>query len=264
MSGTGQNNNAAPTRLTPVALDQAIGFDGEGRDVMPAPWFGQMLQRLLSSLGQPGTGTGGAGGGSGQTVFDQITDLQQSVKFAEVGIGSATPGLVGRVSALEKLWKRRNPIASALAQLFDTRIQSPADGDGLTYHAASRRWQNGPQGNLWNPCVSLMPRIPLDFELLFEIVLSYPAFLPQGLPHSYGRCNVAPTFDSGFFLFKNIFTGGVVFIGDAIILAGQTDATFDFPTDVTFAEGDTFTFAAPTPPDPTMQGIFFSFKGSRT
>lgn len=67
MSGTGVPNNEAPTRLTPMSLDQPVGSTREGMPVYPSLWFAQMIQRILSYLGQPGT--------SGQTLTEQVTNI---------------------------------------------------------------------------------------------------------------------------------------------------------------------------------------------
>lgn len=66
MSGTGIPDFLAPTRLTPVAADQAIGTAADGSSIMPSMYFSQMIQRILSYLGQPASSV------DGQTLTDQV------------------------------------------------------------------------------------------------------------------------------------------------------------------------------------------------
>jgi hypothetical protein len=104
MSGTDQNNTSAPTRLTPIAGDQPIGTDADGRPIAPTFYFFQMIQRILAYLGQPGS-SGTAGGpatsGSSLTVSEQLTQLTQAVLTFSQAPGSEAAGLNGRVAALE-------------------------------------------------------------------------------------------------------------------------------------------------------------------
>lgn len=103
MSGQG---SGAPTRLTPISIDQPIVDPTTGR---PTPFFGQTIQRILSYLGQPGSGSsGGTGGGSSSgstlTVSQQLTNLTNEVTILQAAAGGTSPtqsGLVSRVTALE-------------------------------------------------------------------------------------------------------------------------------------------------------------------
>lgn len=105
MSGTGQNSNAAPTTLTPIAVDQPTGVDADGRPVYGSMYFLQMITRILAYLGQPGSSTGGAGGGGGSnlTISEQLTNLENAVLNLQQGTGSAAPGLDGRLSLIERI-----------------------------------------------------------------------------------------------------------------------------------------------------------------
>lgn len=76
MSGGG-----APTRLTPMSMDQPIGHTrGEAGnvEVWPSPYFAQVIVRILAYLGQP-LSPGGSGGGSNSTIGEQILVLQESM-----------------------------------------------------------------------------------------------------------------------------------------------------------------------------------------
>lgn len=104
MSGTGQKDSQAPTRLTPIVLDQSIVDTASGR---PTPYFGQMIQRILSYLGQPGSTTAtGTSTSSGLTVTEQLNNLTTSVETLQAASGGGTPaqvGLVARIASLEAL-----------------------------------------------------------------------------------------------------------------------------------------------------------------
>lgn len=76
MSGTGVPDFLAPTRLTPVAADQAIGKGADGSDVMPSMYFSQMIQRILSFLGQP------ASSSNGTTLSDQVVAVTEIANTA--------------------------------------------------------------------------------------------------------------------------------------------------------------------------------------
>lgn len=104
MSGAGQTSGA-PTFLTPIAVDQPIGRDAEGRDVGATMYFSQMIQRILSYLGQPAqaTGGGGSGGITNLTVSQQLTNIQNEISNLRASPDAATVGLAGRVSYLESM-----------------------------------------------------------------------------------------------------------------------------------------------------------------
>jgi hypothetical protein len=104
MSGTGQRNTAAPTRLTPIAVDQPIGQDSEGKLIFPSQYFAQSYTRVLAYLGQPGaSSTGGGGsGGSNLTISEQLTMLAAAIVATTGELGNGVPGLAGRVAALER------------------------------------------------------------------------------------------------------------------------------------------------------------------
>lgn len=100
MSGTGQSNTQAPTRLTPIVLDQPIVDAQTGQ---PTPYFGQVIQRILSYLGQPATSSSGGGSGSGLTITEQITNLNTQVEVLQAQAAGNTPqsGTISRLSSLE-------------------------------------------------------------------------------------------------------------------------------------------------------------------
>lgn len=103
MSGTGQKDAQAPTRLTPIVLDQSIVDPVSGR---PTPYFGQMVQRILSYLGQPVPIATGTFSNSGLTVSEQLNNLTTAVEILQAASGGGTPaqvGLVARIASLEAL-----------------------------------------------------------------------------------------------------------------------------------------------------------------
>lgn len=103
MSGFGSSNQA-PTRLTPIVVDQPIT---DARTGQPTPYFAQMMQRVLSYLGQPGSSTGtGTTSSSGLTVSEQLTNLNTSVEVLQAAAGGVTPGQAGvtsRIALIEQI-----------------------------------------------------------------------------------------------------------------------------------------------------------------
>jgi hypothetical protein len=103
MSGTGQSNTQAPTRLTPIVLDQPIV---DARTGQPTPYFGQMIQRILSYLGQPGSATTtGTTGSSGLTVTEQLNNLSTQIEILQASAAGNTPqsGTIGRLATIENI-----------------------------------------------------------------------------------------------------------------------------------------------------------------
>lgn len=96
MSGTGQEDFRAPTRLTPIAGDQPIGTGDSAGQVRPSMYFTQLIQRLLSYIGQPTTGNV-----TGQTLSSQVGELNIGFTIIENSPGPAAPSINARVSALE-------------------------------------------------------------------------------------------------------------------------------------------------------------------
>lgn len=80
MSGTG--TNTAPARLTFPAGDQPIGAGTDGTQVMPSMYFVQFLQRLMSYIGQPVSGTAGV------TLSRQVADAAAAAQLALTEINS--------------------------------------------------------------------------------------------------------------------------------------------------------------------------------
>jgi hypothetical protein len=130
MSGTGQSNTQAPTRLTPIVLDQPIV---DARTGQPTPYFGQMIQRILSYLGQPATSSSGGGGsGSGLTITEQITNLNTQVEVLQAQAAGNTPqsGTISRLSSLEVAFRNllrfnRPPPSAALRILVPAAPPPP-------------------------------------------------------------------------------------------------------------------------------------------
>lgn len=102
MSGTGQKNTAAPTRLTPIAIDQPIGQGADSTLIFPSQYFAQSYTRLLAYLGQPGPSSGGgSGGGSNMTITEQLSALTTLITENIGALSAGIVGLTGRVAALE-------------------------------------------------------------------------------------------------------------------------------------------------------------------
>ncbi len=85
MSGTGQNNRA-PTRLTPMGTDQPIGNDPKGTGIWPSMWFAQMIERLLSYVGQPVSSNT-----PGQTISSQVGTLNTAVDRLSASVFARQP-----------------------------------------------------------------------------------------------------------------------------------------------------------------------------
>ena len=103
---SGANTQGPPDRLTPIAGDQPIGNVDENGVVRPTQYFFQMMQRILSYLGQPGQGTATGAPNTNLTVSEQLTYLMNAVDQAQFGPGAAAIGLDGRVSTIERLLRR--------------------------------------------------------------------------------------------------------------------------------------------------------------
>jgi hypothetical protein len=132
---SGANNQGPPDRLTPIAGDQPIGNVDENGVVRPTQYFFQMMQRILSYLGQPGQGTTTGAPNTNLTVSEQLTYLMNAVDQAQFGPGAAAIGLDGRVSTIERLLRRlpwyypkapRPPVASLRIPVQAIRPPLPA------------------------------------------------------------------------------------------------------------------------------------------
>lgn len=169
MSGTDQPGFRAPSRLTPIAMDQPIGHDMSGGKVMPTPYFAQMLQRILSYVGQPPTSGAGAGGvtisEALSTVTNNVVENQFTLKAADLGQAAQSEAmerafeqLAGRLPGLPAPVASRGRAADApiiprqpaparghdqLAALGDVNIKVPNDQDVLIYNPTTREWVNG-------------------------------------------------------------------------------------------------------------------------
>jgi hypothetical protein len=82
--------------------------------------------------------------------------------------------------------------------------------------------------------------------------------LPAGLTGSVGGCLTAPTGSVAIAIQQN-----GVGIGSVNIAAGAITATFTFSAAVTLNPGDLLDFIAPTTPDLTLAGLYFSIAGVR-
>jgi hypothetical protein len=103
MSGTGQRDTQAPTRLTPIVVDQPITDPKTGG---PTPYFAQSYQRILSYLGQPGSATTtGTTGSSGLTVTEQLNNLSTQIEILQASAAGNTPqsGTIGRLATIENV-----------------------------------------------------------------------------------------------------------------------------------------------------------------
>jgi hypothetical protein len=96
MSGTGRPDFQAPTRLTPIAGDQPIGQGDASGTVRPSMYFVQLIQRLLSYIGQPTSGNV-----AGQTLSGQVGSLNIATTIIQNSPGPAAPSINARLSALE-------------------------------------------------------------------------------------------------------------------------------------------------------------------
>lgn len=109
----------------------------------------------------------------------------------------------------------------------------------------------------WNPVVSLANRKPEAGEVLFDIEVAFETFLEAGLPGSGGGCRVNPTQDAVFTLYKNFAEIGTC------TLDTSGEPHFDLMLDTTFFIGDVFSLIAPAVQDATLEGLYFSFWGTR-
>ena len=93
--------NAAPSRLTPINVTQAFGQDDQGKPVYPSMEFAQMIQRLLSFIGQPASSGGTIIGGNNFTISEQISNITDQTAALGQAPGSEAAGLTARVALLE-------------------------------------------------------------------------------------------------------------------------------------------------------------------
>ena len=140
MSGTGQRNTAAPTRLTPIANDQPIGQSSDGQTlVFGSPYFTQMITRILAYLGQPTSSsnltTTVGGNTTNLTVTEQLSQLQTIVSNIQVSPGALISGLSSRVAAVEAtlalLFRRPEKPTQPIAG-FPSAPAAPVDESGGT------------------------------------------------------------------------------------------------------------------------------------
>lgn len=103
MSGSGQDDFRAPTYLTPIAGDEPIATTDEGVSSRPTMHFVQLIQRLLSYVGQP---TGG--NPAGQTLSSQVGAVNIFTSIIISAVSAANAGLVGRVLQLESAGQQRS------------------------------------------------------------------------------------------------------------------------------------------------------------
>jgi hypothetical protein len=126
MSGTDTNDFAAPTRLTTIVGDQPIGNATDGSLVMPSMYFLQMLQRVLSYIGQPAEGT------SGQTLTDQVV---VAFETAQTALAMATGAENIAISVADSLAAGTQALTLASAPPSVGLTQAPASAPpfvGLT------------------------------------------------------------------------------------------------------------------------------------
>jgi len=169
MSGSEHPECRAPARLAPIAGYQSIGTDPNGGKVMPTAYFAQMLQRMLSYLGQPPT-SGTTSGGvtiaeSLSTVTNNVVENQFILKSADLGQSAQSDAMArafdqmsGRLPGLPAPVTSRGRPADApilpcrpapapghdqLADLGDVNIKVPNYPDTLIYDPVDRMWKNG-------------------------------------------------------------------------------------------------------------------------
>lgn len=95
MSGTGQSGRS-PTRLTPITGTEPIAQDDKGQGFRPTMYFLQLIQRLLSYIGQPTSSNT-----PGVTLSGQVGTLNSEMGFVLSGLGPADAGINARVAELE-------------------------------------------------------------------------------------------------------------------------------------------------------------------
>jgi hypothetical protein len=111
MSGSSKNSSVAPTKLTPMAMDQPIGQTGDGQPILATSYFGQVITRILAYLGQPAPASASGGGGSGGnnlTISEQISQLNTSITVLQAA-GSSSSGMSGRISGIEEALQKIRP-----------------------------------------------------------------------------------------------------------------------------------------------------------
>lgn len=103
---SGNSGNQAPTKLTPVSGDHPFGYTADGSPVKMTFEHFQMIQRILSYLGQPGQGNSNGSPSSGLTIGAQLDILNNTVAVLQGSPGTAAFGLDARLSTLERLLRR--------------------------------------------------------------------------------------------------------------------------------------------------------------
>lgn len=116
-------------------------------------------------------------------------------------------------------------------------------------------------GGRWVPTVGTPGRKPGASEELFNTPISFKVQLPAGLVGSVGNCEVAPTADAVFQLFKTgVSIGSVKFPAG---LVGPNVAVFTMAvTEVFNQPTDTFSCVSPASQDATLSGVALQFLGS--
>ena len=88
----------APKTITSLLIDRpAVNADGT-----LAPWLAQVLQRILGFIGPVGGTTGTGAGSGGNSITDEITDIQQALLTAG-GASGADGASLARIGALERV-----------------------------------------------------------------------------------------------------------------------------------------------------------------
>lgn len=172
-SDPGSGPDTAPSKLLTIIGDQPFGQDATGKPVYPSMYFTQVMQRLISLIGQPVEGSASAG----IPISAQLGALEAAILNVGQSPGAASPGLTGRVAALEAMVRtigarvgppppstagpgartpdvrplppvpavfHPSPILPplALANLLDVRTVNPSDGQVLVWNATDQRWEN--------------------------------------------------------------------------------------------------------------------------
>jgi hypothetical protein len=91
--GPGSAPGSAPSKITTIVIDQPIG-EVRGNQVYALMTFAQLIQRIVSYLGQPGSGSGGVP--SGNTVTQDVASASATAAFAAFG-----PAIEGMAAATQ-------------------------------------------------------------------------------------------------------------------------------------------------------------------
>lgn len=111
MSESSSNpTQVAPSQINTILGDRPIGITDQGGQVRPTMYFAQMLQRLVSYIGQP-VGSDGLGGRPGETLSEQTAGLNALSDDLLVRSGT-DPTLLDRLFRIERMLLRLSMMPS--------------------------------------------------------------------------------------------------------------------------------------------------------